>query len=121
MNRMFRGEAPVSACSFPENSAVTAHILKKVISKIRFITTSQKPHDQSLHSGLSLLTHQAKNSEISPQNSPLQSDSCYSLRKTGDFSWECLLGEEEGIKHDEQISIDAIVLDHVVIDGILTS
>ena len=51
----------------------------------------------------------------------LQSDSCYSLEKTGDFLWECPLGEEEGIKHDEQISIDVIVLDHVVIDGILTS
>ena len=33
----------------------------------------------------------------------LQSDSCYSLEKTGDFLWECPLGEEEGIKHDEQI------------------
>ena len=51
---------------------------------------------------------------------PLQSDSCYSLRKTGDFLWKYSLGEEERIKHDEQISYDVIVLDNIDVDSILT-
>ncbi len=40
--------------------------------------------------------------------------------KTGDFARDCPSGEEERIKHDEQITYDVIVLDNIDVDSILT-
>ncbi len=66
------------------------------------------------------MTKKASGSSITKLSHSDTANSCYSLRKTGDCSRECPLSEE-GSKYDEQISLDAIVLDHVGVDGILTS
>ena len=66
------------------------------------------------------MTKEARGSRIEKSSHSDTSDSCYSLRKIGDYWWECPISEEEGMRHDEQITYDVIVLDHIDVDGILT-
>jgi hypothetical protein len=65
-------------------------------------------------------TKEASGSSIAKSSHSDTANSCYSLQKTGDCLREWILSEEEGVKHDEQITLDVIVLDHVVVDRILT-
>jgi hypothetical protein len=64
-------------------------------------------------------TKEASGSSIAKSSHSDTAHSCYSLQKTGDCLRECILSEE-GVEHDEQITLDVIVLDHVVVDRILT-
>ena len=53
-------------------------------------------------------------------NCVLKRGVCDSWRKRGDYWRECPISEEEGIKNDEQITDDVIVLNNIDVSSILT-
>jgi hypothetical protein len=65
-------------------------------------------------------TKEARGSRIAKSSHSDTAHSCYSLQKTRDYWRECPISEEEGIKNDEQITDDVIVLNNIDVDSILT-
>jgi hypothetical protein len=65
-------------------------------------------------------TKETRGSSIAKSSYSDAANSCYSLREIGDYWRECPISEEEGIKNDEQITNDVIVLNNIDVSSILT-